>query len=400
MYLNKKNLLKSYSKVFLFVAAHFSHHLLPSLLVPLLPFIRNDFGLNYAQSGFLVSAFTLSYGIAQLPAGWLTDAIGPRKMIFVAVSGVALAGLFVGISPTYWMAAVFLIVMGLAGGGYHPSAPPLISAAVKRQNIGMALGFHLAGGSTCFFLTPLVAAATVSALGWRGTFIGLSLPTMLFGVVLYVLIRPPENKPKAPKSAAPTASEKVSRKSNSIRIAAFLVLSVLSFAVVQSCIAFIPLFMVDHFHIDEKTAAIFLSIFYSAGFLAAPLGGYISDRIGSIPTLLASSFILGPLIFVLNVIDYGWGFGALILLIGIVAMARTPISELFIITETPAKYRSTILGIYFFSCTESGGVLTPFLGYLIDRFGFYNCFGGAGILLMLTTLVCAIFLSRPFQKAS
>jgi len=59
-----------YSKILPFlVLAHFGHHLLVALLVPLLPYIRDDFVLDYSQAGWLVSAFTLSYGISQLPAG-------------------------------------------------------------------------------------------------------------------------------------------------------------------------------------------------------------------------------------------------------------------------------------------------------------------------------------------
>ena len=57
----------------LFVLAHFSHHVITALVVPLLPFIRNDFGLDYTQAGFVISAFTLSYGIAQMPAGRLIE---------------------------------------------------------------------------------------------------------------------------------------------------------------------------------------------------------------------------------------------------------------------------------------------------------------------------------------
>ncbi len=68
--------------------AHFAHHLLTALPVPLLPFIRGDFGLDYAQAGLVVSAFGLAYGIGQLPAGWLSDRIGPRLML--AEPGLAL----------------------------------------------------------------------------------------------------------------------------------------------------------------------------------------------------------------------------------------------------------------------------------------------------------------------
>ena len=57
----------------LFMLAHFSHHLINALLQPLLPFIRDDFGLGYVQTGFIFSAFTLAYGVSQVPAGWLAD---------------------------------------------------------------------------------------------------------------------------------------------------------------------------------------------------------------------------------------------------------------------------------------------------------------------------------------
>ena len=49
--------------------AHFSHHTSNSLLNPLLPLIRDSFGMSYALSGFAVSAFALSSGLANAPWG-------------------------------------------------------------------------------------------------------------------------------------------------------------------------------------------------------------------------------------------------------------------------------------------------------------------------------------------
>ena len=40
----------------LFVLGHFSHHIMTAITVPLIPFIRGAFGLDYAQSGLVVSA--------------------------------------------------------------------------------------------------------------------------------------------------------------------------------------------------------------------------------------------------------------------------------------------------------------------------------------------------------
>ena len=68
------------------------------------------------------------------------------------------------------------------------------------------------------------------------------------------------------------------------------------------------------------------------------------------------------------------GLGILLLAIGVIIKMRMPIAESYIISQTREHHRSTVLGIYFFSGLEGGGVLTPILGLLIDRLGFYHSF--------------------------
>lgn len=127
----------------LFVLAHFGHHLLGVLPVPLLPFIRDEFNLDYTQAGVVIAAFSLAYGISQLPAGWLADRIGPRTLVTIGIAGVAIAGVLVGLSQTYIMLLVFLVLMGILGGGYHPASAPLVSASVEPKNRGWAIGAPL-----------------------------------------------------------------------------------------------------------------------------------------------------------------------------------------------------------------------------------------------------------------
>lgn len=43
---------------------------------------------------------------------------------------------------------------------------------------------------------------------------------------------------------------------------------------------------------------------------------------------------------------------------------------------------------------EGGGVLTPVLGYLIDRLGFYSGFTIVGFALAAVTLASSVFLLR------
>jgi len=372
--------------------AHFSHHLLTALPAPLLPFIRDDFALNYTQAGLVVSVFSLSYGISQLPAGWLADRIGPRIMITVGICGVALVGFLIGLSQTYIMLIVLLALMGVAGGGYHPSAAPMISASVEPRNRGRALGFHLIGGSGSYFLAPLIAAAAAATWGWRGSFIGLAVPTMIFGITFYVLLGRRAKMSTTQQTTTNHHDETSSPPGYLRRLVIFMILTTFTQAVTFSAVAFIPLFLVDHFGVGEGTAAAFLSIIYSAGLWASPLGGYLSDRLGRVPVTLAACLITGPVIYLLNLSSYSLGIGALLLIIGIVMYIRMPASESYIIGQAPERHRSMVYSIYYFAGMEGSGILTPVMGSFIDRFGFYSSFTIAGIAVVAMTLICSVFL--------
>jgi predicted MFS family arabinose efflux permease len=376
----------------LFVMAHFGHHLLTALPVPLLPLIRDEFALDHTGAGLVIAAFSLSYGIGQLPAGWLAGRIGSRILITAGICGVALAGLLVGLSRTFVMMIVFFGLMGITGGGYHPAAPPLISASVEPGRRGQALGLHMIGGSASFSLAPLIGAAIAVIWGWRGSFIALAIPTFAFGVLFYVLLgRQVLSKEPTPalKGSNDNALPVPGRRR---RLVSFIVLTTFTQAVLFSVMSFIPLFMVDQFGVSGETAAALMAVIFSAGLWAGPLGGYLSDRVGTVPVILTVCFLAAPVIYLLNLIPWGLGFFALLVALGMISYVRMPVSEAYIVGQTLEHNRSTILGIYYFSSMEGAGLLTPGLGFLIDWLGFHPSFAIAGAAILVVTLICFIWL--------
>ncbi len=377
----------------LFMMAHFGHHMVNSLAIPLLPMIRQDFGLDYTQSGLLVAALTIPYGLSQFPAGWLADRLGPRILLTIGISGVAIAGLLAGLSQTYNFMFVCFVVMGVAGGGYHPAAPPLISAVVEPKNRGRAMGLHMVGGSAPFFLSPLIAVALAAAWGWRGTFIILAIPTILFGIVFYIILGRRMNAEAAEYAGGcSTRREETAPPGNVHQIVPFIILSTFTHAFTYCVVAFIPLFLVDRFSLNKEAAAAFISIFYSAGLWASLLGGTLSDRFGSVPVVLAVCFMTGPAIYLLTFLPSAFGVGCLLFVLGICNYIRTPVSETYLVGQTTERNRSTVLGIYYFSTYEGGGVLTPVMGLLMDRHGFDVSFAIAGAILLLLFFACWIWL--------
>jgi len=384
--------------VVLFVLAHFSHHLLTALPIPLLPFIRNEFCLDYTRAALVVSAFSVPYGISQLPSGWLSDRFGPRRLLLVGISGVALAGLLVGISTQYALLLAGLALMGALGGGYHPSAPLLISSVVEPSRRGSALGFHMIGGSASYFLAPLVAAGLAASFGWRAPFVGLAIPAFILGIVFYVLLGRRQKAASVGQSpSAPTHAD--DHEVNWVRLAAFIALSGFLAAALQAVLAFIPLYLVDVFGYSEPSAAAVIALFYSAGLWAAVVGGYVSDRIGNVPVVAVLALLTGPSMVLIGLNSSQALLMGLVLFLGVALYARAPASEAFVLSESPTNHRSTVLGVYYFGAMEGNGVLAPIVGYLVDRWGFTVAFEIAGLGMMAVALVCTLVVVRTTRRS-
>ncbi len=374
--------------------AHFGHHLPGSLLPPLSTFISDEYSLNKTQLGLLGSAYNLPYGLSQLPAGWLADRIGPRILTLIGVSGVAVCGLLVGLSPTYIVMVVFLVLLGIMGGGYHPAASPLVSSSVNEKNRGRALGFHQIGGAASFVLTPLIAAAIAGAIGWRGAFISLSIPTFIFGIVLYMLLKRWGDTRKTVQETAGSYTGTPPPQDHLRHLVAFIFLGVVLQVLIYSTFLFIPRFAVEEFGVTEETAAALLSLAHLAGLWSGPLGGYLSDRLGKVPVLVVASFVAAPFFYLLSQAWVGWSISLVLLVMGTCQYIGMPVAEAYIISHARERHRSTILGIYYFASRGGPGIIMPVMGYLIDQMGFGSTFTIVGAAVLVVTLGCSAFLWR------
>jgi MFS family permease len=297
------------------------------------------------------------------------------------------------------MMIVFLVLMGLAGGGYHPASAPLISASVEPKKRGQALGFHLIGGSASHFIAPIIAATIAATWGWRGSFLVLAVPSAIFGIIFFMLLSKGRATSYAQQIAAQYPAEAQPAPGNVRRLVAFLVLVVIGGGMGFSIMGFVPLYVVRHFGVGEQTAASLLSIAFSAGLWAGPLGGYLSDRIGRVPIIVATGLVSGILVYLLKLVPYGvtigsvgLGIGAMLFFMGVNSFMLMPVSEAYIMGQTSARRRSMVYGIYYFAMQQAGGIFAPIIGVLVDRYGFHTTFVIAGVTTVVVTLICSAFL--------
>jgi len=341
-------------------------------------------------------AFALASATGQLPAGWFADRFGPIGLIMIGTLGVAVAGVLVGISTNFIMLIVFLMLMGLLSGGYHPAATPLISASVEPQQRGRALGFHLVGGNSAFFVAPIIAAAVVGAFGeengWRYSYLILAVPTIIFGLIFYFYLSRHGGKAHVETVKQRITEERPPQPGYKRRLIAFLTMMVLGGGIGMSVLPFLTLYMTDELGASNAMAGGLMSVVFSSGLWAGPVGGYISDKIGSVKVIIATGLLSGIMIYAFKLVELGPSLYIVLFFQGLIMALRMPVTEVFIMSQAPGKHRSKIFGVYYSTMQYTGAIFVLPGGYLLERFGFDTVFTWAAVGVTVVAIITAFFI--------
>ena len=170
-----------------FIFSHFSHHVCTGALIPLLPIIRDSFGLSYFESGLLASCFSIAYGFGNIPMAVIADRFSRRLIIVLGLVSISLISIGVSFTRTFWQMIPLFAIMGFIGASYHAPASSFISQMLPFDRRGRGIGLHFVGGSSSFFLTPAMALGVAYIFNtWRASFFILAFPALLAGVLLWL----------------------------------------------------------------------------------------------------------------------------------------------------------------------------------------------------------------------
>ena len=131
--------------------------------------IRVDLQMTQTQMSWFLSLFFWSYALSQVPAGWLSDRFGPRKMLAVYILGWSLFTGLIGTATQVWQILQLRFLCGAAQAGAFPVSSGLIRAWFPVARRGAASSMVALGGRTGACLAPILTAALMTAFagGWR-----------------------------------------------------------------------------------------------------------------------------------------------------------------------------------------------------------------------------------------
>jgi len=386
-----------------FAYTHASHDLCPALLGPLLPLIRAEFGLTYLQSGLLLSAYSITSGLSQLPGGWLGDRFSRHTVVALGLVGVSLTAIAVGLSSSYYPLLIILVIMGIFTGAYHPSAVPMLSDRFEAGRRGKVMGLHMVGGTFGFSLGPILGGLIADQLGWHFAFIILGVPALVAAPLAFRIFKRQE-RDKIVEPTSPISRDYDTQVNEAplhtgisqvIRAVAIIVtLSFLTQFTVGAAIAFLPIYLVDKHSITPASAALLIGLLRGAGVIGSLLGGWLSDRLGrrnAIALVLVSS---GPVFYLLTQLPFNWFFILVLAVLGMVGLMRQSTVQPFLMDNTPPHLRATIFGIYFGLTMEGMSLIQPVAGHFMDVYGIVDVFHFISLLSIALSLV-ALLVIRP-----
>ena len=147
--------------------------------------IEKDLDISELEMGNAVSVLFLVYGLAQVPAGWLADRLGPRRALTLYVSAWSLAIAGVGFSQSLAMFVGARAMLGLSQAGAYPTAAGLIKRWIPFKHRGFASGAVTMGGRAGALLTSILTPKLMWLFGLFATAqVGLWRPVMvLYGAL-------------------------------------------------------------------------------------------------------------------------------------------------------------------------------------------------------------------------
>lgn len=138
---------------------------LTNILGPIIPDIIRDFQVSLTAAALLPFSFFIAYGALSVPAGFLVESWGEKK-VMLASFAVALAGsLLFALFPVYRVSIVSLFLIGAGMAALQVAINPLLRVAGGEEHFAFYEAFAQLVFGAASFVSPLVYSYAVLHLG-------------------------------------------------------------------------------------------------------------------------------------------------------------------------------------------------------------------------------------------
>ena len=148
-----------------------------------------DFQTTGSVMGFLGSIYFYCYAAMQLPAGLLSDSLGPRKSVTIFLIIASAGSIIFGFARTIQMAFAGRILVGLGVSMVFIPTMKIFSQWFRAHEFAFMTGILNAVGGIGVFVATWVLALMTLTFGWRLSFELIGGFTFILVVLVWLVVR-------------------------------------------------------------------------------------------------------------------------------------------------------------------------------------------------------------------
>lgn len=381
---------------------HSVSHFSQLLLAPLFPWLKDAFGVGYAELGFLMTIFFVVSCITQAAAGFWVDRRGPRPVLIVGLAMIGLSALGYAASTSYAMLALCSVTAGIGNGVFHPVDYTLLNRKIPKQRLGHAYSVHGISGSLGWALAPAMLVPLTLAFSWRVALVAAAM--LVFAVLAMVLLnREPLSAEPLPATPAPAAGGGAAAEGSLdfLRIPAvwmcfgFFFFYAGALSVVQSFATESARLLHD---VPAHLAAMCLTIYMVSAAVGMVGGGFLASDPARCERIVGAAFGVAALIAL------AIGFGPvpalavplLFGLMGLVAGTAGPSRDLIVKRSSPDNATGRVYGVVYAGLDIGQAVVPLVVGRLMDLHQYRSVW--LALALLQGVLIASAFSVRRVRR--
>ena len=327
--------------------------------------LMRDFGVSALVLGNLSAFYFYAYAGAQVPIGVLMDRLGPRRLMSSAalLCGIGCACFSAADAVGVAYAGRFLIGLGCAFSWVGTLT--IIGQWLPARHFAAFTGGGQFAGTAGAIVGQAPLAVVVDSAGWRPALGWLALGGGVLAVALWLVVR--DRSPSDVSRHGLLHGLGVAARNPQTWLVAGVGMSLTGPVLAFAGLWGVPWFAATH-GVDRTEAARLLALVFIGWLVAAPLVGWLSDRMGKRRPLLVAGSALSSVTMLVLVLWSSASMAALALLLFLngVGGACMVVSFAAGREHNPPFAGGAALGIVNTCVVGSGALFQPLIGWLLD----------------------------------
>ena len=154
-----------------------------------LPHMRASLSASEDEINWVLTSYIVASAIATPLTGWLSDRLGRRMLLLLAVASFTAASVLCGMATSLEQMVLFRVIQGVGGAMMVPLAQAILLDINPREKLGQAMAIFGAGIMIGPIIGPTLGGWLTESFNWRAVFL-VNLPVGILAFIALLAYMP------------------------------------------------------------------------------------------------------------------------------------------------------------------------------------------------------------------